>query len=1329
MVSSTSHLSAATDSGERKKLRELYVQKKWTHDGVSRALTKVINEELGIVGVTAEVYDKYYVNGGDEDNGLDNTEFELARKTIFAELPLENTFSKNDFYGKTDGTEIIDIADVPGQFSQRTDSVEKSLLAQTGRDFSGKCKSNHVIVLKWNVTPEVRKKIHDWVINPVEKIEQKKDDKVFPDPEKSPESYRIMEGFNQLSQDGYRDFAKHEGISLEVDDFLFVQVYFRDEEKRDPTFTELKLIETYWSDHCRHTTFNTEIKNIRIDWDVLEIVRDIQASQTMFKETLEGKEKTLMNLAQAGFRKINVEKKLGKDRTLYDSLENNACSYETEIENEKGEKETWVIMFKNETHNSPTETEPFGGAATCIGGCIRDPLSGGTYTFQAMRITGSGDPTQPVRETIAGKLSQKFISLVSALGYSSYGNQIGLATGMVREFFHPGFTAKHLELGYVVAAAPKNHNKRSKPKKGDIVLMIGGRTGRDGIGGATVSSKEQGTHIDKSKMWAHVQKWNAPEERKLQRLFLNPKFARYIVKCNDFGAGGVSVAVGELSEWLDIDLDQVRTKYSGLSAQELAHSESQERMAVVIKPEFYETVMAMIEAENLEAVRVATITDDEKNSANNRLRMNWKWYDVVDLSRDFLNSNGAKKTQLFATVTANTTDFFTQKPNELKEGTNIGNFLANLARKWVASQQGLGSRFDSSVWASTILAPYGGKHQKSPQIGMAAKIPSLHNENGLDFKTAILSAFGGHPHLSGTSPYLAGIYAVVDAISRTVAMGGDVNKVWLTAQEYFWKLGEDDARWGEIYGIMLGFFRAQIELNVPAIGGKDSASGTFKMQDGKLIHVPTTLIAIANSPQDSAKIVSAEFQDARDKKVVYFPFPRDENGLPEWDAYRDILSEVRQLHDAGKVASSSVVEEGGVAASITKMCFGNRIGFVFNEWMLSYNHDMWGILIELNEESDVSYEGAGKILWHTSRAETIMNTTHEGGNGWLHISLAGAQNFWEWTHKKVYPMEAGGGRVEEIVPSNAARERKPLILWPNGEIVSGGAVSERVNILTKSPKVVIPVFPWTNSELDTKHALHKSWFKDVEVFVFKTKTPEELMASFEQFAKLLWKAHKVVFPGGFSGADEPGGSAKFANVILRSARVRDAMSAFLQRPDTLTLGICNGFQMLMKLGVFENGEISDFQQATDMTLAHNTNGRHVTDFVGQKVTSILSPFFNTLDIGDTFVVPISHAEWAMKFRDKAQFLDLLAKWQIAIQYIDADGNPTNEYNGSEHGVAGISSPDGRILGLMPHPERSGLNVFKNVPGNKHMGLFDGAADAYGITPKYQRSKGGVLMPN
>lgn len=1290
---------------EKNKLRELYVQKKWTHDGVSRALTKVINEELGIVGVTAEVYDKYYVNGGDEDNGLDDTEFELARKTIFAELPLENTFSKNDFYSKTGGTEIIDIADVPGQFSQRTDSVEKSLLAQTGRDFSGKCKSNHVIVLKWNVTPEVRKKIHDWVINPVEKVEQKKDDKVFPDPEKSPESYRIMEGFNKLSLDGYRDFAKQEGISLEVDDFIFVQEYFRDVEKRNPTLTELKLIETYWSDHCRHTTFNTEIKNIRIDWDAPEIVRDIRASQTMFEETLEGEEKTLMNLAQAGFRKINKEQKLGDDRTLYDSLENNACSYETEIENEKGEKETWVIMFKNETHNSPTETEPFGGAATCIGGCIRDPLSGGTDTFQAMRISGSGNPTEPLDETMAGKLSQKFISLVSALGNSSYGNQIGLATGMVREFFHPGYKAKHLELGYVVAAAPKGHNNRSKPKKGDIVLMIGGRTGRDGEGGATVSSDLQWANQNKKQMGSHVQKGNAPEERKLRRLFLNPTFAGRIIKCNDFGAGWVSVAVGELAEGLNIDLDVIRTKYSGLSDTSLANSESQERMAAVISPKDYDAVMALITEENLEAVQIATVTDDEENSANNRLRMDWKWHGVVDISRDFLNSNGAKKSQEQAFINAAATDFFQNVPGELAILRNgLTSFLMNLRRLGVASQKGSGSIFDSSVGASTILAPYGGQYQQSPQIGMAAKIPSLNKDNGLDFKTAIISAFGGHPSLSDSSPYLAGIYAVVDAISRTVAMGGDVNKVWLTAQEYFWKLGKDDARWGEIYGIMLGFFRAQIELNVPAIGGKDSASGTFKMQDGKLIHVPTTLIAIANSPQDSAKIVSAEFKQI-DRRVIYFPFPRTENGLPDWEQYRLVLRDVSALHNSGHVAAATIVEEWGTAAAVAKMCFGNHIGFSAYE-ELSFSYDMGGIVLEITDQAEKPW--SAHILWMTNGGRHII--LHEG----TPISLKDAQEAWEWTLEKVYSTKSGGGIVEEIMPSDAAKERKPLILWTNGEIVSGGTAPEKVSILTKSPKVVIPVFPGTNSELDTKHALHKAGFTDVEVFVFKTKTPEELMASFEQFAKLLWKAHKVAFPGGFSGADEPGGSAKFANVILRSARVRDAMNAFLQRQNTLTLGICNGFQMLMKLGVFENGEISDFQQATDMTLAHNTNGRHVTDFVGQKVTSILSPFFNTLDIGDTFVVPISHGEWAMKFRDKAQFLDLLAKWQIAIQYIDADGNPTNEYNGSEHGVAGISSPDGRILGLMPHPERSGLNVFKNIPGNKHMGLFDGAADAFWI---------------
>lgn len=1301
---------------ERIKQREIFVQKKWEHDGVSHTLTKVIQEELGIKWITAEVYDKYYVQGGDADNGLTDDEFELARKTIFAELPLETTLEINEFYGKVGSSEIIDIADVPGQFSQRTDSVEKSLLAQCERDFGGKVKSNHVIVLRWNVTPEARKKIHDWVINPVEKVEQKKDDILFPDPEKSPGSYRILDTFNTLSEAEYTEFAKKEGISLEVDDFLEVQKYFRNVEKRNPTYTELKLIETYWSDHCRHTTFHTAIENIKITGNTPEIIADIKASQKSFEKTLAGKKKTLMNLAMAGFKKIKGENKLWENRTEYDSLENNACSYETEVENEKWGKETWVIMFKNETHNSPTETEPFGGAATCIGGCIRDPLSGGTYTFQAMRISGSGNPTERLSETMAGKLSQKFISLVSALGYSSYGNQIGLATGMVREFFHPGFKAKHLELGYVVAAAPKWHNKRSKPKKGDIVLMIGGRTGRDGKWGATISSKGQDASQDKHQMWAHVQKGNAPEERKLQRLFLNPEFVGNIIKCNDFGAGGVSVAVGELAEWLDINLDKVLTKYSWLSDEDLAHSESQERMAVVISPENYESIMAQIEEENLEAIQVAEITDDEEHTENNYLKMNWKWNKVVNISRDFLNTMWAKKIQKTAHVTASKSVFFTQEPVEIRSLTELNEkFLKVLSLLWVASQQWLGSIFDSSVGASTILAPYGGKYQKSPQIGMTAKIPSLNKDDGLDFKTAIISAFGGHPHLSDSSPYLAGMYAVIDAISRTVAMGGDIEKVWLTAQEYFWKLGKDDARWGEIYGIMLGFFRAQIELNVPAIGGKDSASGTFKKGD-ETLHVPTTLFTVANSPQDSSKITSAEFQEW-DNDVLYFPFPRDENGLPIWEEYRKVLTQVSQLHNTEMVASSSVVEQGGVAASVAKMCFGNKMGFEFAPGGLSFNHDMGGIIIEL-KKTDVTYKGVGKKIGKTLSAPVIVNATTDGQNDGLHISLEEAQQAWEKPLEKVYSQAPSGGLVQEI-DGHTKRwdtERTPILFGPDGRIISGWA-PEQVNFLTNKPKVVIPVFPGTNSELDTKHALHKSGFTDVEIFVFKTKTPEELTESFTHFAKLVWEAQMIVLPGGFSGADEPGGSAKFANTIFRSTKVRDAMNTFFQKPNTLALGICNGFQMLIKLGVFEKWEISDFQTESDMTLAHNTHGRHVTDLVGLKVTSVLSPFFNTIDIWDTFIVPISHGEWRIVFRDKMQFSDLLSGWQIVLQYLDEDGNPTNRYNGSENGVAGICSPDGRILGLMPHPERSGLNVFKNVPGNKHLGVFDGAADALGVTPK------------
>lgn len=1327
MTLATPSLPAATESSERAKLREIYIQKKEEHDGVSRALTHVIQDELKIPWVTAEVYDKYYVRGGDGENGLSDTEFELARKTIFAELPLERTFGKAVFYGNTNGLEIIDVADVPWQFSARTNAVEMSLLAQTGRNFSWKIKSNHVIVLKWNVTPEARKKIQDWVINPVEKYEQKPGDPIFPDPEKSPEKYRVLDAivplavkkanwdqdaslrippkwFIDLSEQEYRDFAKSESISLEVDDFLEIQKYFRNVEKRNPTYTELKLIETYWSDHCRHTTFHTAIQSVEVRWNAPGIARDIEASQAMFEGVLGWEEKSLMRLAQAGFKKIKSDGKLSDGRREYDSLENNACSYVTEIENEKGEKEEWVIMFKNETHCSPSETEPFGGAATCIGGCIRDPLSGGTYSFQAMRITGSGNPTEPLDVTMPGKLSQKFISLVSALGYSSYGNQIGLTTGLVREFFHPGYKAKHFEMGYVLAAAPLGHNKRSKPKKGDIVLMIWGRTGRDGKWGATVSSNAQGATQDKHQMGAHVQKWNAPEERKLQRLFLNPKFAGKVIKCNDFGAGGISVAVGELSEGLDINLDTALTKYSGLSDEDLAHSESQERMAVVIKPEDYEEAMREIEEENLEAVQVATITDDEEQSSNNRLKMSWKWNQVVDISRDFLNTMGAKKRQEKATIQANGTHFFNKTPKSLEGIFDVcERFLANLERLRVTSQKGLGSIFDSSVWASTILAPFGGKYQQSPQVGMAAKVPSLHNNDGLDFKTAIISAFWWNPKLSDKNPYLAGIYAVVDAISRTVAMGWDIEKVWLTAQEYFWKLEKNDTRWGEIYGILLGFFRAQIELNVPAIGGKDSASGTFKKADGEKIHVPTTLFTIANSPQDSDKIVSAEFKNPG-KQVIYFPFLRDADGLPIWKKYRTMLAHISRLHAEGSIASSSIVESGWTAATIAKMCFGNNIGFTALEH-LEYTPDIGGIILELSEETPLPKHA--RLLGRTSAEPHI--TFRDGKS----LSLETAYTSWAKTLEKVYSTEPTGGPVEPIEISENARKRKPLLFRPNGDIISGD-VPAQVNFLTTKPKVVIPVFPGSNSEIDTQHALHKAGFTDVEVFVFQTKTPEELTASFERFAKLISESQMVVLPGGFSGADEPGGSAKFANVIFRSLKVRDAMNAFLQRKDTLTLGICNGFQMLMKLGVFGKGEISDFQSEQDMTIAHNTNGRHMTDLVGLKVTSVISPLLNTVDIGDTFVVPISHGEWRVVFSNEDQFLKLLHGGQIVLQYLDADGNPTNAYNGSAHGVAGICSPDGRILGLMPHPERSGLNVFKNVPGNKNFPIFDGAATAFGI---------------
>jgi phosphoribosylformylglycinamidine synthase len=1152
---------------------------------------------------------------------------------------------------------------LPGQYDQRADSAMQCIQIISGDD-KAVVASAKTYVLKGKLSAEDVEKIKHYCINPVDSREASMEKPATLKMDLTiPTTVETIDGFVDMDEKALLDYRKSLGLAMSEADIIFCQKYFRDTEKRNPTITEIRVIDTYWSDHCRHTTFATHINDVTFeDGKYKNVVENVYKMYLDEKKSLgrEQKPVCLMDIATTGMRALRAQ---GKLDNFDESEEINACSIVVPVDVD-GVEEDWLVMFKNETHNHPTEIEPFGGAATCLGGAIRDPLSGRSYVYQAMRVTGAGDPTVPVADTLQGKLPQRKIVTSAAHGYSSYGNQIGLATGQVAEIYDEGYVAKRMEIGAVIAAAKKENVIRERPDAGDIIILTGGRTGRDGCGGATGSSKE---HNEDSILTcgAEVQKGNAPTERKLQRLFRNPEVSKMIRRCNDFGAGGVSVAIGELADGLEINLDLVPKKYEGLDGTELAISESQERMAVVVKADKADSFIKYANEENLEATVVAKVTDDR------RLKMFWNGNDIVNISRDFLDTNGAvQNTDIYVEEPAN-------KPEKIVNKADLkAQWLENLSQLNVACQKGLVERFDSTIGAGTILMPFGGKNQMTPAEVMAAKIPLLKGET----TTGTLMSYGYNPTVAKWSPFHSAVYAVVESVAKIVAGGGDYDSVRLTFQEYFERLGEDSHRWGKPFSALLGAYLAQIELGTAAIGGKDSMSGTFKDLD-----VPPTLVSFAVDPVKMYNVISPEFKNAGNT-IVKVSVSYDENDLPVFDELKKNFVKISELVKESKIVSAATIGVGGIAAAVTKMAFGNDIGAVINEEDL-FNYNYGSFVLELacdKAEAEKLFAGYNfAVIGNTTSEKSIV------ANG-VTIDLDEALNIWIKPLEKIFPTKY----LEEV--KKADIEIKPFNVVEKK--FSGKGIA--------APRVLIPVFPGNNCEYDTKRAFEKAGAVADTLVVTNLKT-QWLEESIDKMVDMIHNSQIIMIPGGFSAGDEPEGSGKFIAAVFRNPKVKEAVMDLLKNRDGLMLGICNGFQALIKLGLVPFGEIRDMEENSP-TLTFNTIGRHISCLADTKIVSNKSPWLWNSNVGDIHKVAFSHGEGRF-MADEAVIKALAENNQIATQYVDPNGNPTFDIrynpNGSLYAIEGITSPDGRVLGKMGHSERMGNGVFKNVPGEKDQKIF------------------------
>ena len=1256
-------------------VRRIFVEKKPAYAVKAGELREELENYLGIHNVkNVRVLIRYDIENLSEET------YKKALVTIFSEPPVDLVYEEE--FTRNPGDLVFSVEYLPGQFDQRADSAEQcvKLLKE---DEEPVIRSATTYVVTAPLTAEQEEAIKSFCINPVDsrQADEEKPETLVTEFE-VPEDILYFDGFADSSEEELKALYGTLNLAMTFKDFLHIQNYYKKEEHRDPSVTEIRVLDTYWSDHCRHTTFSTELKNVSFtDGDYREPMEETYKQYLADREVIykgrDDKYVCLMDLALMAMKKLRSEGKL-QDMEVSDEI--NACSIVVPVEID-GVTEEWLVNFKNETHNHPTEIEPFGGAATCLGGAIRDPLSGRTYVYQAMRVTGAADPTRPLGETLKGKLPQRKIVNSAAQGYSSYGNQIGLATGYVKEIYHPGYVAKRMEIGAVMGAAPRKDVIRETSDPGDIIILLGGRTGRDGIGGATGSSKVHTTSSIEV-CGAEVQKGNAPTERKIQRMFRRPEVSRIIKKCNDFGAGGVSVAIGELAAGLKIDLDKVPKKYAGLDGTEIAISESQERMAVVVDPKDVNRFLGYAAEENLEAVTVAVVTEEP------RLKMDWRGKTIVDLSRAFLDTNGAHQE-------ADVTLEVPGRAGNLFDKADV----ADVREKWlgmlsdlnVCSQKGLVERFDGSIGAGSVFMPYGGRYQLTETQAMVAKLPVLKGHTD----TVTMMSYGFDPRLSSWSPYHGAVYAVVSSVAKIVAAGGDYSRIRFTFQEYFRRMNENPSRWSQPFSALLGAYSAQLGFGLPSIGGKDSMSGTFDTEDGE-INVPPTLVSFAVDVNSHKNVITPEFKRPG-SKIVVFRIARNQYDLPDYSQVMDGYGKIFEDIKAGRIISAYAVEGNGLAEAVSKMAFGNKLGV-----KIEHNVDprdffaaSWGDIV-----CEVPDGMVGQLsISYTVIGEVTDRGAFEYGN--VTISMEEALDAWMTPLEDVFPTAAG----REARGEEAALEEK---LYHSGAVY---VCDHKIG----QPTVFIPVFPGTNCEYDSARAFERAGAK-VVTRVLRNMSAEDIRQSVDEYRREIAKAQIVMFPGGFSAGDEPEGSAKFFATVFRNAVMKEEIEKLLGERDGLMLGICNGFQALIKLGLLPEGEIKE-QGPESPTLAMNTIGRHVSKMVYTKVVSDKSPWLAGAGLGSVYCNPASHGEG--RFVANESWLHrLFANGQVATQYVDDQGRCTmDEYwnpNGSYMAIEGITSPDGRILGKMAHSERRGEAVAMNIYGEQDMKIFESGVRYFGL---------------
>ncbi len=1261
-------------------VRRVYVEKKPSFAVKAKELKHEISSYLGIKTVTAvRVLIRY-----DVENISDDV-FEKACHTVFAEPPVDDLYLEK--FEAADGAHIFSVEFLPGQFDQRADSAVQCVqfLDENAQPI---IRSATTYVIEGDITEEEFEAIKNHCINPVDSREtglQKPETLVTEF--KDPEDVKIFDGFRDMDEAPLKELYSSLNLAMTFKDFLHIQNYFKNEEKRDPSMTEIRVLDTYWSDHCRHTTFSTELTQVKFDegdykTPIVDTYNRYLSDREVLYKGRDDKFVCLMDLALMAMKKLKSE---GKLQDQEESDEINACSIVVPVD-VNGKEEEWLINFKNETHNHPTEIEPFGGAATCLGGAIRDPLSGRTYVYQAMRVTGAADPTVSVKETLKGKLPQKKLVRGAAHGYSSYGNQIGLATGYVKEIYHPNYVAKRMEIGAVMGAAPRRAVIRENSDPGDIIILLGGRTGRDGIGGATGSSKVH-TEASIEVCGAEVQKGNAPTERKIQRMFRREEVSYIIKKCNDFGAGGVSVAIGELAPGLQIDLDKVPKKYAGLDGTEIAISESQERMAVVVAPEDVEKFLGFANEENLEAVPVAVVTKEP------RLVLSWRGKEIVNISRAFLDTNGAhQETTVEVEIPNKEGNLFEERPDvaDVRE-----KWLSTLADLNVCSQKGLVEMFDSSIGAGSVLMPYGGKNQLTETQAMVAKVPV---QNGTT-NTVTMMSYGFDPYLSSWSPYHGAAYAVTESVARIVAAGGDYKKIRFTFQEYFRRMTEDPKRWSQPFAALLGAYAAQMGFGLPSIGGKDSMSGTFNDID-----VPPTLVSFAVDVAKLQDVITPELKKAGNK-LVWLRAPKDQYDLPD---YTGIMEQYEKLHNdmqAGKVVSAYALDRHGIAAAVSKMAFGNAMGVKIEHSLdtRDFFAPGFGDLV-----LEVPAEKVGQLsITYTVIGEVTADGKFSYGNA--EITLDEAYKAWTGTLEKVFKTTSGEENDGPV--AMAVKTADPEATYENGVYNTKNIYVCKHKVA--KPRVFIPVFPGTNCEYDSTKAFERAG-AEVDVKVFKNLSAEDIRDSVEIFEKSIDQAQMIMFPGGFSAGDEPDGSAKFFATAFQNAKIKEAVMKLLNERDGLALGICNGFQALIKLGLVPYGEICG-QKEDSPTLTYNTIGRHISKMVYTKVVSNKSPWLQKATLGGVYCNPASHGEGRFVANDE-WLAKLLANGQVATQYVNPNGeldqSEESNINGSTYNIEGITSPDGRVLGKMAHSERRDNGVAINIYGQQDIQIFESGVEYF-----------------